>query len=131
MKTHRIGSALHRLIQKSAHLATGTTIPYISVYQPFFHQDNTNHLQISNMFAQSLSHMFPRPMCQKTEQLPIKVLLKFSECQTDCLTWCDTIATQESPSSLHSEGPQKSLTKHRKFVQPQQRGGCGDTNKRK
>lgn len=65
--------------QINTHLATGTTIPYISVYQPFFHQDNTNHLQLSNMLAQSLSHMFPWPMCQKTEQLPIKVLLKSSE----------------------------------------------------
>lgn len=94
MKRHQFGSTLHRLMHKSAHLATGATIPYVSVYQPFFHQGNTNHLQLSNMFTQSLSHMFPWPMCQKTEQLPIKVLLKSSECEPNCLTWCDTIATQ-------------------------------------
>lgn len=47
---------------------------------------------------QSLSHMFLWPMCQKSEQLPIKVLLKSSERKPDCLTWCDTIATQ---SPLH------------------------------
>lgn len=94
IKRHKFGSTQHRWMQKSAHLATGTTIPFISVYQPFFHQDNTNHLQLSNMFTQSLSHMFPWPMCQKTEQLPIKVLLKSSECEPNCLTRCDTIATQ-------------------------------------
>lgn len=37
----------------------------ISVYQPFFHQGNTNHLQLFNMFTQSLNHMFPWPMCQQ------------------------------------------------------------------
>lgn len=93
MRRHKFGSTLHRLIQKGAHFATGTFIPNISVHQPFFPQDNTNHLKLSNMFTQSLSHMFPWPMCQKTEQLPIKVLLKSSECEPNCLTWCDTIAT--------------------------------------
>lgn len=93
MRRHKFGSTLHRLMQKSAHFATGTFIPNISVHQPFFPQDNTNHLKLSNMFTQSLSHMFPWPMCQKTEQLPIKVLLKSSECEPNYLTWCDTIAT--------------------------------------
>lgn len=68
--------------------------PHIVVYQPFFHQDYTNHLQLSNMFTQTLSHMFLRPMCQKPEQLPIKGLLKSSEWKPDCHAWCDTMATQ-------------------------------------
>lgn len=86
--------------QINAHLATGTTIPYISVNQPFFHQDNTHHLQLFNMFTQNLSHMFPWPMCQNPEQLPIKVLLKSSEWEPNCLTWCDTIATQSPHNCL-------------------------------
>lgn len=80
--------------QFTAHLATGTTNPHIAVCQPFFHQDNTNHLQLSNMFTQSLSHMFLWPMCQQSEQLPIKVLPKSSKWKPGCHAWCDTMATQ-------------------------------------
>lgn len=31
---------------------------------------------------------------KKTEQLPTKVLMKSSESEPNCFTWCDTIATQ-------------------------------------
>jgi len=77
-KKHRLDSTSHGLMQKNAHLATGITIPYISVYQSFFHQDNTNHLQLSNMFTQSLSHMFPMACVSKnratSHQSPAEIL---------------------------------------------------------
>lgn len=92
---------LHRLMQKTAHFATGTTIPYISAHQLFFYQDNTTHLKLSNMFTESLSHMFPWPMCQKNRttsyQSPDEILWEWAK--PLYLVWYHS--NSESPSLLH------------------------------